>query len=48
MTTAQEKFIYYIREYLIEKHGEEFLQLSKEEQDELIFVTFQEFIKSQK
>lgn len=45
--TAEEKFIYNIRAYLIEQNGEEFLQLSEEEQNDLIFVTVQEFIKKQ-
>lgn len=45
--TAEEKFINNIRAYLIEEHGEDFLQLTEDEQNDLIFVTVQEFIKKQ-
>lgn len=46
--TAEEKFIKTIRAYLIEENGEDFLQLSKEEQNNLILDTFQDFIKKMK
>ena len=42
--TAEEKLINAIREALIEKHGEEFLFLSEEDQNELILATMREYI----
>lgn len=44
--TPQEKIIYYTREALIEKHGEEFLELSIEEQNELIYSSIIEQLKN--
>lgn len=42
--TPEEKLIQAIREVLIEKHGEEFLLLSEEDQNELILATMREYI----
>ena len=44
--TPQEKIIYYTREALIEKHGEEFLELSLEDQNELIYSSIIEQLKN--
>jgi hypothetical protein len=43
--TPEEKIIYHIREGLIEKHGEEFLLLSEEDQTELICGVLLELFK---
>lgn len=44
--TPQEKIIYYTRLSLIEKYGEGFLELDKEDQDELILSAILVQIKS--
>lgn len=46
--TAEEKLIQAIREALIEKHGEEFINLSEEEQNELIVGTLLDYVKAEK
>lgn len=43
--TAEEKLIQAIREALIEKHGEEFINLTEEEQSELIVDTMSNYVK---
>lgn len=43
--TPQEKIIYYTREMLIEKYGEGFLELSREDQNELILSSILAQIK---
>lgn len=46
--TAEEKLIQAIREALIEKHGEEFINLTEEEQNELIVGTMLDYVKALK
>lgn len=46
--SAEEKIILAIRDALIEKHGEEFLTLSEEEQNELIAGTMTDYIETLK
>lgn len=46
--TTEEKLIQTIREALIEKHGEEFINLTKEEQNELIVGTMLDYVKTLK
>ena len=43
--TAEEKIIKLIREELIEKHGEEFLELTEREQNLLICDEIQKYFK---
>ena len=43
--TAEEKFINNIRAYLIEENGEEFLELTEEEQNNLILATIHSYIE---
>ena len=42
---AQEKVIHYIREGLLDKHGEYYAMLSEEQQNELILMVIQEHIE---
>lgn len=44
--TPEEKIIYYTREALIEKHGEEFLELSLEDQNKLILSSILDQLKA--
>lgn len=44
--TAEEKLIQAIREALIEKHGEKFINLSEEDQNELIVGTMLDYVKA--
>lgn len=46
--TAKEKLIQSIREALIEKHGEEFTNLTEESQNELIVGTMLDYVKTLK
>ena len=46
--TPQEKIYYYTREALIEKHGEDFLELDEKEQDLLIVSTAIEYLKRER
>lgn len=46
--TTEEKIITLIREALIEKHGEEFTNLSKNDQNELVAAEILKYIESQK
>lgn len=46
--TAEEKLIQAIREALIEKHGEEFINLTEEEQNELIVGTMLDYVRALK
>lgn len=43
--TPQEKIVFYTRLALIEKYGEGFLELSREDQDELILSSILSQIK---
>jgi len=43
--TTEKKLIQSIREALIEKHGEEFINLIEEEQNELIVGTMMDYVK---
>lgn len=43
--TPQEKIVFYTRLALIEKYGEGFLELSREDQDELILPSILSQIK---
>lgn len=44
--TPQEKIVHYTRLALIEKHGEEFLELSLEDQNELILSSILDQLKA--
>lgn len=46
--TTEEKLIQTIREALIEKHGKEFINLTEEEQNELIVGTMLDYVKTLK
>lgn len=46
--TAEEKMLKAIRNYLIEENGEEFLKLTKEQQNDLILAIVREFIEMTK
>ena len=46
--TPEEKIIYYTREALIEKHGNEFLELDKDSQNELVYATILEHLKRER
>lgn len=46
--TPEEKIIYYTREMLIEKHGEEFLELDEESQNELVYGTILEYLERER
>lgn len=43
--TAEEKMLQSIRNYLIEENGEEFLELTEEEQNNLILATVHSYIE---
>ena len=42
---AEEKVIHYIRKGLEEKHGEEYVMLSHEQQDDLVWMVIREHIE---
>ena len=44
--TPEEKIVHYTRLALIEKHGEEFLKLSVEDQNELILSSILDQLKA--
>ena len=44
--TPEEKIVHYTRLALIEKHGEEFLELSLEDQNELILSSILDQLKA--
>ncbi len=46
--TPEEKILYYTREALIEKHGEAFLELDKESQNELVYATILEHLERER
>jgi len=46
--TPEEKFFYYTREALIEKHGEEFLELDERSQNALIVDTAIKYLKGER
>lgn len=46
--TPEEKILYYTREALIEKHGEEFLELDKDSQNELVYATILEHLERER
>lgn len=46
--SVEDKLIYHIRLALIEKHGEEYLQLSEKEQALLICDVFKQYVDSLK
>lgn len=45
--TPEEKIFYYTREALIEKHGEEFLELDERSQNALIVDTAIKYLKGE-
>ena len=46
--TPEEKIFYYTREALIEKHGEEFLELDEKSQNILVVETAIEYLKRER
>ena len=46
--TPEEKIFYYTREALIEKHGEEFLELDEKSQNALIVDTAIKYLKGER